>query len=161
MNVRLVLPLADLDGLRSPGSSSVVVLRVGRPVYIGALGFGAGTPKSSSPKESESESELRTTWCPRDSTRLLAPEAEEACEALGGRLWSDVMTESVEPKDTEGATAEGCAKPVEASGRETLSTLVFAGAGWISLRLRLPVQVSEAGKARYLGSFLVKCAGRP
>ncbi len=140
----MALLFADLGGLRKSGSLNVVVVRVGRPVFVGALGFSVGTPKSSSPKESESESELRTTWSPRDSTRLLAPEAEETCEVLGGRLWSDAMTDSVvgvssiveevEPKDMEGATAEGCvlsdrAGSVDASGRTTLSVLVFAGAG--------------------------------
>ena len=158
---RLPLFLAALGGLRSSGSSRPI-LRLDEAVYVGTFSFGAGRPKSSSPIESESESELRTTCCPWDKIRLLAPELAEDCEVFGGSVSMDIITVSVvgvsstvevfEPKDMEGRAVEVCARsgsarPLELGGCETLSVLVFAVARKISLRLLLPVRVCWAGKA--------------
>lgn len=45
----------------------------------------AYAPQSRSGSESSSESELRTTCSPLETTLLLAPEFAEVCEATGGR----------------------------------------------------------------------------
>lgn len=43
-----------------------------------------GKPKSRSGRDSASESEFSTTSWPLETTRLLAPEFAETCDAVGG-----------------------------------------------------------------------------
>lgn len=173
---RLPVFFADLGGFRSPGSSSDILLRVGRPVYVGAWGLGVGRPKLSSPIESESESELRTTCCPPDTIRLLAPELAEVCEVFGGRVSVDVITVSIidassivevfDAKDTAGPAEDDCVlctrtapvEPVELDGGETLSALLSAVADKISLRLQRVYGCFEAG-AQYQVNCLATCVG--
>ena len=133
---RLPILLADLGGLRSSGSSTANLLRVGRPVLVGMLGFGAGTPKSSSSIESESESEFKTTCFPCDRTRLLALELADVCEVGGGSVSTDAMGASstagvFESSDIVCPAAEACvevgwAAPVELGVGEPSSVLLSA-----------------------------------
>ena len=100
------------------------------------LRFGAGTPKSRSSIESESESEFRTTCFPCDRTRLLAPELADVCEVGGGSVSTDAMGASstvgvFESSDIVCPAAEACvevgwAAPVELGVGEPSSVLLSA-----------------------------------
>jgi hypothetical protein len=73
-----------LSGLRSPSSSTSVVVRLERVIGTVVLALVVSGPQSSSGSESSSESELRTTCSPLDTTLLLAPELTDVCDVGGG-----------------------------------------------------------------------------
>jgi hypothetical protein len=121
--------------------------------------------KSSSSKKSESESEFRTASLPFDKTRLLAREFAEVCDVVGSKVSIDVITvslavgtsstvEAFDSKDANGPAADACARSGSAipatGGCASFLLAVFAAAAAariVSLRLQLPVCVSQEGKA--------------
>ena len=120
--------------------------------------------KSRSSRKSESESELRTASLPFDKTRLLAREFAEVCDVVGGNVSIDVMTvssavgasttsamvEAFGSKDIDGPAADFCTRSGSAvlatGGCATFWLGVFAATQMVSLRLQLPVCVSQEAK---------------
>lgn len=78
-------PFSFFTGLRrSPPQSSDV--RLEGAVDVATFMLDLGSPQSRSGRESESESELRTTCSPLETIRLLAPELAEFCDGCGGAV---------------------------------------------------------------------------
>jgi hypothetical protein len=78
-----VLLFTLFSGFRRP-SSSYSVVRFGRVTGVAVLKLAGGPPKSSSGRESVSESELSTMCSPLETTLLLTPELTEVCDVVGG-----------------------------------------------------------------------------